>query len=75
MADDIDQNEADADAAIAALQTTIDNLDIDIAPDTLNSINELAAAMGDDPQFLTTLQSRITTIENDNATQTALDCL
>ena len=70
---DVDQNEADADAAIAALQTTVDNLEIDIAPETLNSINELAAAMGDDPTFLTTLQARVTTIENDNATQTELD--
>jgi hypothetical protein len=49
---DVDQNEADADAAIAALQATVDNLDIDIAPETLNSINELSAAMGDDPNFL-----------------------
>ena len=77
---DVDQNEADADAAdsaldtrISVLETSIDNLDIDIAPETLNSINELAAAMGDDPTFLTTLQSRVTTIENDNATQTELD--
>ena len=84
MADDIDQNEADADAAIAAetaartaadanLQSQIDALDVDLAPETLNSINELAAAMGDDPTFLTTLQGRVTTIENDNATQTELD--
>lgn len=61
------------DTRIAALETSVDNLDIDIAPETLNSINELAAAMGDDPTFLTTLQSRVTTIENDNATQTELD--
>ena len=70
---DVDQNEADADAAIAALQSTIDALDIDIAPETLNSIDELAAAMGDDPTFLTTLQNRVTIIENDNATQTELN--
>ena len=70
---DVDQNEADADAAIAALQSTIDALDIDIAPETLNSIDELAAAMGDDPTFLTTLQNRVTVIENDNATQTELN--
>lgn len=55
------------------LQTTINNLNIDIAPDTLNSINELASAMGDDPTFLTTIQSRVTVIENDIATQTELD--
>ena len=59
--------------AIVALQATVSNLDIDIAPETLNSINELAAAMGDDPTFLTTLQNRLTVIEGDNATQTELD--
>ena len=58
---------------ISALKTTIDNLEIDIAPETLDSINELAAAMGDDPAFLTTLQGRVTTIESDIATQTELD--
>ena len=58
---------------ISALKTTIDNLEIDIAPETLDSINELAAAMGDDPAFLTTLQGRVTTIEGDIATQTELD--
>jgi uncharacterized coiled-coil protein SlyX len=44
---------------IAALQTTVDNLDIDIAPDTLNSIQELSAALGDDPQIITNLQSQL----------------
>ena len=61
--------------AIVALQTKVNNLDIDIAPETLDSINELAAAMGDDPAFLATLQTRLTTIENDNATQTELDAV
>ena len=61
--------------AIVALQTKVNNLDIDIAPETLNSINELAAAMGDDPAFLTTLQTRLTAIEGDNATQTELDAV
>ena len=60
-------------ANIDALQTTVDNLDIDIAPETLNSINELSEALGDDPTFLTTLQGRVSAIENDNATQTELD--
>jgi chromosome segregation ATPase len=60
-------------ARLETLETTVDNLDIDIAPETLNSIDELAAAMGGDPTFLTTLQARVSTIENDNATQTELD--
>jgi hypothetical protein len=45
---------------ISALQTTVDNLDIDIAPETLNSINELAGALGDDPQIITNLQAELT---------------
>ena len=44
---------------ISALQTTIGNLDIDIAPETLNSIDELAQALGDDPQIITNLQSQL----------------
>ena len=49
--------------AIDDAKTSIDNLDIDIAPETLNTINELAAALGDDANFLTTLQTRDTQIE------------
>ena len=50
-------------AAIDANKTSIEDLDIDIAPETLNSINELATALGDDPAFLSTLQTRDTQIE------------
>ena len=46
-------------ARIETLETTVDNLDIDIAPETLNSISELADAMGDDPQIITNLQSQL----------------
>ena len=49
--------------AIDANKTSIEDLDIDIAPETLNSINELATALGDDPAFLSTLQARDTQIE------------
>ena len=45
---------------ISALQTTVSNLNIDIAPETLNSINELAGALGDNPQIITNLQSELT---------------
>ena len=41
---------------IDGVDTTIANLDIDIAPETLNSIDELAQALGDDPNFLSTVQ-------------------
>ena len=44
---------------IEALETSVDNLDIDIAPETLNSISELADAMGDDPQIITNLQTQL----------------
>ena len=60
-------------AAIAAVQSDVNGLDIDIAPETLNSIDELSQALGDDPAFLSTLQSRIAAIESNNATQTELD--
>jgi hypothetical protein len=59
----VTQNRTDAETLIetvrAALQASVDTntaavdaLDVDIAPETLNSINELSAAMGDDPNFL-----------------------
>ena len=44
---------------ISALQTAVGNLDIDIAPETLNSIDELAAALGDDPNFIINLQTQL----------------
>ena len=56
LSDSVTQNATD----ISALQTTVSNLDIDIAPETLNSINELAGALGDDPQIITNLQSQLT---------------
>ena len=71
----VDTQVATLTAAITALQTEVGSLDIEIAPETLNSINELAAAMGDDPAFLATVQTRLTAIESDNATQTELDAV
>jgi hypothetical protein len=56
LSDSVTTNTTD----IAALQTSVDNLDIDIAPETLNSINELAGALGDDPQIITNLQAELT---------------
>lgn len=54
------QTEADARLSrIETLETSVDNLDIDIAPETLNSISELADAMGDDPQIITNLQTQL----------------
>lgn len=51
------------DTHIATVQGQIDNLEIDIAPETLNSINELAGALGDNPDIITELQTRIATDE------------
>ena len=45
---------------INSINTTISNLEIDIAPETLDSINELAAALGDDPQIIPNLQAELT---------------
>ena len=50
---------------INALQTLIDNLDVELAPETLNSINELAAALNDDPNFLATVNTNIQTNTTD----------
>jgi hypothetical protein len=40
------------------VNTQISNL-IDTAPETLNTLNELAAALGDDPNFATTISTQI----------------
>jgi hypothetical protein len=37
---------------------------IDSAPDLLNTLNELAAALGDDPNFVTTVTNSIATIQS-----------
>jgi len=42
------------------ISTTISSLEIDIAPETLDSINELAAALGDNPNIIPTLQAELT---------------
>jgi hypothetical protein len=44
-------DQADIDAAVAAV--------VDAAPATLNTLNELAAALGDDPNFLAALTTAI----------------
>ena len=83
---DVDQEEASRIAAvntinttIASIQNTISNLDIDLSPETLNSINELSAALQDNPDIITNLQSadtalsgRLDTLESDPTTATAL---
>jgi len=45
------QTESQVDAKIAAL--------VDSAPETLDTLNELAAALGDDPSFITTITNQI----------------
>ena len=47
------QTESQVDAKIAAL--------VDSAPETLDTLNELAAALGDDPNFATTIANQIGT--------------
>ncbi len=51
-------------AAIAAL--------VDSSPDALNTLNELAAALGNDPNFATTMTSALAGKQPKDATLTAL---
>ena len=53
-------------ANTAFVQTAIANL-VDSAPETLNTLNELSAALGDDPNFATTVANRIGNTENNIA--------
>lgn len=55
--------QADIDTSIAAL--------VDSSPSTLNTLNELAAALGDDPNFATTLTTSLAA----KADQAALDAI
>jgi hypothetical protein len=48
----------------ADLQTAIDNL-VDNAPGVLNTLNEIAAAIDDDPNFFTTVATNLTNHEAD----------
>lgn len=73
-------------AQIEALQTALDNFDVsgdvqaavdavlDGAPGALDTLNELAAALGDDPNFAATITAQIAT-KLDAATYTAADVL
>ena len=60
--------------AVAALPTkkyvddAVSNL-VDSAPETLNTLNELSAALGDDPNFATTVANRLGEIETELATK------
>ena len=93
---DVDQNELDGDAADLALSNRLDALEadpttqtyvdnavsalVDLAPATLDTLNELAASIGDDADFIgtmnaanTALSNRLDTLEADPTTQTLLD--
>lgn len=54
---DIDGNEI---TKKYATKTELANL-VDTAPEALNTLNELAAALGDDPNFATTVMTEIGT--------------
>ena len=92
---DVDQNESDSDAADLALSNRLDTLEadpttqtyvdnavsalVDLAPATLDTLNELAASIGDDADFIgtmnaanTALSGRLDTLEADPTTQTLL---
>lgn len=48
----------------SAIDTAISNL-VDGAPDLLNTLNELAAAINDDPTFFTTIATNLSNHESD----------
>ena len=52
---DVDGNEIQQ---IYATKTDLANL-VDSAPETLDTLNELAAALGDDPNFATTVTTQL----------------
>lgn len=56
----------------AAISTAIANL-VDTAPATLDTLNELAAALGDDPNFATTVTNSIATKADATHTHTKSD--
>lgn len=45
-------------ATTAFVQTAVSNL-VDSAPETLNTLNELSSALGDDPNFATTIATQL----------------
>ena len=51
------------DQKITDLTTIVNNLDIDISPETLNSINELATALQDNPNIISSLQTKDSQLE------------
>lgn len=51
-------------ATTAFVQAAVSSL-VDSAPETLNTLNELSAALGDDPNFATTVATQIGSIESD----------
>ena len=87
---DVDANETASDAAEAALSGRLDVLEadpttktyvdtqvaglIDSAPGVLNTLDELAAALGDDENFATTITNSIAAVQSDvDANETASD--
>ena len=87
---DVDANETASDAAEAALSGRLDVLEadpttktyvdtqvaglVDSAPGVLNTLDELAAALGDDENFATTITNSIAAVQTDvDANETASD--
>ena len=56
----------DLKANITYVDNSIANL-VNSAPTTLDTLNELATALGNDPNFATTISTQIGTKANDNA--------
>ena len=56
------------DTRLQTAETSVANLEVAMAPETLNSINELAAALGDDPTAFATLQTSHATLSTSHST-------
>jgi hypothetical protein len=64
------QNALDSKTTESYVDTQISNL-VDSSPATLDTLNELAAALGDDPNFATTVSNQISTKANSSITISA----
>ena len=55
----------DVDSRLGEAIESIANLEIDIAPETLNTLNELAAALQDNPDIIANIQQSIVDLDTD----------
>lgn len=64
----VDSDLSAVDTRLQTAETSVANLEVAMAPETLNSINELAQALGDDPAAFSTLQTDHATLSTSHTT-------